>query len=270
MVKEKNTGVPHAISVANQKGGVGKTTTTINLATALSSVKKKVLIIDLDAQGNASTGLGVLQEKRDKSTYDLMFGKLSLMDVIQETDFPGLYIAPATTDLSSVDIELGNNERRTLKLRDVLVDQTFLGEGFDYIFIDCPPALNLLTVNSFVASSSVMVPLQAEFFALEGLSQLISTIRQVRASLNNKIKIHGIVLTMYDKRNNLSVQIEDDVRKNLGELVYKTVIPRNVRLSEAPSFSLPALIYDHKCIGSIAYQKLAAEFLRREKNYNIK
>ena len=183
---------------------------------------------------------------------------------MQETGVSGLYIAPATTDLSSVDIELGSDSRRTLKLKDALSQKSFLEKEFDYVLIDCPPALSLLTINSFAASNSVLVPLQAEFFALEGLSQLILTVRKVRSSLNEAIKIHGILLTMYDKRNNLSIQIEDDVRKNLGDLVYKTVIPRNVKLSEAPSFSVPALIYDHKCSGAIAYQKLAAEILSRE------
>tara|TARA_S200000501_G_C20779402_1_gene724304 strand:- start:39 stop:848 length:810 start_codon:yes stop_codon:yes gene_type:complete len=265
MLENQKIKPPHIISIANQKGGVGKTTTTINLGTALASIDKKVLIIDLDAQGNASTGLGILQEKRKKTTYDLIFSDVLLKDILQTTRIPGLFIAPATTDLSSVDIELGSDPRRTLKLRDALNEKSFLEREFDYVLIDCPPALSLLTINSFAASNSVLVPLQAEFFALEGLSQLILTVRKVRASVNEAIKIQGILLTMYDKRNNLSIQIEDDVRKHLGDLVYDTVIPRNVKLSEAPSFSVPALIYDHKCSGAIAYQKLAAEFLKREK-----
>ena len=252
------------ISVANQKGGVGKTTTTINLGTALAALNKKVLIIDLDAQGNASTGLGVSNDDRILSTYDVITGVTLIKDIIKSTLVKKLYIAPATTDLSAVDIDLSTSDERTVMLKKAL-DQFFLdGEFFDYVIIDCPPALSLLTVNAFAASNAVLVPLQAEFFALEGLSQLILTIRQVRSNINKKIKIQGIVITMYDKRNNLSVQIEDDVRHNLGKLVYETIIPRNVRLSEAPSFSLPALIYDHKCTGSRAYQRLAIEFLERQ------
>ena len=257
--------ITHVISVANQKGGVGKTTTTINLGTALAAINKKVLIIDLDAQGNASTGLGVSNEDRDLSTYDLISGNAELTEIIKDTSVKNLYIAPATTDLSAADIDLSANDKRTIVLRKALEKFLKLGEKFDYVIIDCPPALSLLTINAFVASHSVLVPLQAEFFALEGLSQLIMTIREVRSNVNKDIRIQGIVITMYDKRNNLSVQIEEDVRQNLGKLVYDTVIPRNVRLSEAPSFSLPALIYDHKCAGSRAYQNLAVEFLEREK-----
>ncbi len=252
------------MSVANQKGGVGKTTTAINLATALVSVGKKVLIIDLDAQGNASTGLGFLSEKRLLSTYDVIIGASDLKSIVKTTLVENLLLAPATTDLSSSDVDLVSNDKRTSVLKNSIVEFLKNDMGLDYIIIDCPPALSLLTINAFVASSSILVPLQAEFFALEGLSQLMLTIREVRATLNNSIKIQGIVLTMYDKRNNLSVQIEEDVRENLGRLVYDTVIPRNVRLSEAPSFSLPALLYDHKCAGSVAYQKLAVEFLERE------
>lgn len=261
---------PHILSIANQKGGVGKTTTTINLATALSAINKKVLIIDLDAQGNASTGLGVLPENRELSTYDVILGTTDIVDVIQDTVVPGLFIAPATTDLSSADVDLASNEKRTTVLKEALLGFIKQDQAYDYIIIDCPPALSLLTVNAFAASDSVLVPLQAEFFALEGLSQLMFTIKEVRSTLNPDIKIQGIVLTMYDKRNNLSVQIEDDVRDNLGKLVYDTVIPRNVRLSEAPSFSLPALLYDHKCAGSIAYQNLAVEFLEREDITRVK
>ena len=252
------------ISVANQKGGVGKTTTAINLGTALASINKKVLIVDLDAQGNASTGFGIEQKSRVHSTYDLIVGNLKLTEIMHKTQIPGLYIAPSTIDLSSADIELVKTDRRSLKLRDSILADNRLKEEFDFILIDCPPALSLLTINAFTASNSVLVPLQAEFFALEGLSQLMITIREVRSKLNPSIRIHGILLTMYDKRNNLSEQIEEDVRNNLGALVYDTVIPRNVKLSEAPSFSVPALIYDHKCRGAIAYQKLAAEFLQRE------
>ena len=254
----------HIVSIANQKGGVGKTTTAINLATALVAINKKVLIIDLDAQGNASTGLGIVSENRSLSTYDVIVGNSDLSAVIKNTSVPDLFIAPATTDLSSSDVDLVSNEKRTMVLKESMDRLLKNSSDFDHIIIDCPPALSLLTINAFVASDSVLVPLQAEFFALEGLSQLMLTIREVRGTLNKNIKIQGIVLTMYDKRNNLSVQIEEDVRENLGNLVYDTVIPRNVRLSEAPSFSIPALVYDHKCAGSVAYQKLAVEFLERE------
>ena len=258
----------HILSVANQKGGVGKTTTTINLATALSAIDKKVLIIDLDAQGNASTGLGISTEDRRLSTYDLISENAELKKIIKQTVVNNLFIAPATTDLSAADIDLSANDKRTMVLKKTLEKFLQTEDNFDYVIIDCPPALSLLTINAFVASHSVLVPLQAEFFALEGLSQLLLTIKEVRSNLNNNIKIHGVVITMYDKRNNLSVQIEDDVRYNLGKLVYDTVIPRNVRLSEAPSFSLPALIYDHRCAGSRAYQNLAVEFLEREERLN--
>lgn len=262
--KVNNTVNTHIVAVANQKGGVGKTTTAINLATALVAIKKTVLILDLDAQGNASTGLGISLDDRVSSTYDIIIGNAHLSDVIKRTSVEGLYIAPATTDLSSADVDLVANDKRTMVLKNSIIELVKKETKFDYIIIDCPPALSLLTINAFVACESVLVPLQAEFFALEGLSQLMLTVREVRSTLNKNIKIQGIVLTMYDKRNNLSVQIEDDVRENLGKLVYETVIPRNVRLSEAPSFSLPALIYDHKCSGSVAYQKLAIEFLERE------
>ena len=262
--KVNNTVNTHIVAVANQKGGVGKTTTAINLATALVAIKKTVLILDLDAQGNASTGLGISLDDRVSSTYDIIIGNADLSDVIKRTSVEGLYIAPATTDLSSADVDLVANDKRTMVLKNSIIELVKQETKFDYIIIDCPPALSLLTINAFVACESVLVPLQAEFFALEGLSQLMLTVREVRSTLNKNIKIQGIVLTMYDKRNNLSVQIEDDVRENLGKLVYETVIPRNVRLSEAPSFSLPALIYDHKCSGSVAYQKLAIEFLERE------
>ena len=201
--------------------------------------------------------------------YDVINGNSGLNEVIQKTTVPNLFIAPATTDLSSADVDLMLNDKRTLVLKESVSNLLKKNSNFDYIIIDCPPALSLLTINAFVVSGSVLVPLQAEFFALEGLSQLILTIREVRATLNQDILIQGIVITMYDKRNNLSVQIEEDVRENLGQLVYDTVIPRNVRLSEAPSFSVPALVYDNKCSGSIAYQKLAVEFLDRE-NYRIK
>ena len=231
----------------------------------MAAVKNRVLIVDLDAQGNASTGLGVSKEDIELSTYDLIVGKASLEEVIQKTKIPSLFIAPSTTDLSSVDVDLVNDSRRVMKLSDLFKNKEKI--EYDFIIIDCPPSLNLLTVNAMVASNSVLVPLQTEFFALEGLSQLLLTVRDIRAKINKNLKIHGIVLTMYDKRNKLSEQIESDVRDNLGALVYDTVIPRNVRLSEAPSFSMPALIYDHKCTGAIAYQKLAAELLKREHDF---
>ena len=252
------------VSIANQKGGVGKTTTAINLATALVSIGNRVLIIDLDAQGNASTGLGIPVEDRQLSTYDVIVDNSDLRSIIKNSLVDGLFIAPATTDLSSADVDLVSNDKRTMVLKHSIVKLLESNSNYDYILIDCPPALSLLTINAFVACETVLVPLQAEFFALEGLSQLMTTIKEVRGTLNKNIWIQGIVLTMYDKRNNLSVQIEEDVREHLGKLVYETVIPRNVRLSEAPSFSLPALLYDRKCAGSIAYKKLAAEFLERE------
>ncbi len=254
---------PYIISVANQKGGVGKTTTAINLGTALAAVGKRVLLLDLDPQGNASTGLGISQRDRQVTSYDLLLGDATVAKAAQTTAVPNLFVAPATIDLSSADVELVTDKARVLRLRRVLRSQETQNCDFDYILIDCPPSLNLLTVNAMVASDSVLVPLQCEFFALEGLSQLMLTIREVRQTLNPKLRIQGVVLTMYDPRNNLTTQVEDDVRQNLGDLVYETVIPRNVRLSEAPSHAVPALIYDHKSAGSIAYQKLAAELLRR-------
>ncbi|MFQ5621932.1 MAG: ParA family protein [Paracoccaceae bacterium] len=253
----------HIISVANQKGGVGKTTTAINLGTALSAVGRKTLIIDLDPQGNASTGLGISPKSRELTTYDLLSGDVGLAEIIHPTSIPALFVAPSTVDMSSADIDLVNDPRRVLRLRDALDRPGARECGFDYILIDCPPSLSLLTVNALVASTSVLVPLQCEFFALEGLSQLMLSIREVRQTLNPQLRIQGIVLTMFDKRNNLSFQVAQDVRENLGDLVYETTIPRNVRLSEAPSHAIPALIYDHRSSGSVAYQKLAAELLRR-------
>jgi len=255
--------MPKIFSITNQKGGVGKTTTTINLGTALAAVGRKVLMVDLDPQGNASTGLGISPSQRDQTTYDLMINGSELSEIAKDTCVPGMQIAPANSDLSSVDMELLSDKRRVAKLKDVFTKQKqTLGE-YDYVLIDCPPSLNLLTINALVASDFALVPLQCEFFALEGLSQLMLTIREVRQNLNKNLKIQGVVLTMFDRRNNLSRQVENDARENLGDLVYKTVIPRNVRLSEAPSFSLPALIYDHQSRGSIAYQKLAAELLKK-------
>lgn len=260
------TSEPKIIAVANQKGGVGKTTTTINLATALAAIGRRVLMIDIDPQGNASTGLGIPASERETSTYDILVNGEEISKVAKETMVPGMEICPADPDLSSVDMELFSDKRRVLRLRDAFEKQSDYLAKFDYVMIDCPPSLNLLTINSLVAAKHVLVPLQCEFFALEGLSQLMLSIREVRQSINADLTIQGVVLTMFDRRNNLSREVEADVRENFGDLVYKTIIPRNVRLSEAPSFSLPALIYDQKSSGSIAYQKLAAELLKRMKD----
>lgn len=248
-------------AITNQKGGVGKTTTTINLGTALAAVGKNVLLIDLDPQGNASTGLGISRNDRSVSTYDLIMGNATLTQAVCPTSVPAMDIIPATVDLSSADVELYADKGRTAKLVEAL-DRPQTGK-YDYILIDCPPSLNLLTINALVAAEGVLVPLQCEFFALEGLSQLLKTVKEVREAANPRLRVQGIVLTMYDKRNNLSEQVAQDVRDNLGRLVYNTIIPRNVRLSEAPSHAIPALIYDHRSAGSIAYQKLAAEVLQR-------
>ena len=253
------------IAIANQKGGVGKTTTTINLGAALAEQKKRVLLIDLDPQGNASTGLGIAHDHRDITTYDLLSGDVDLEDAIQATSVDGLEIIPATTDLSSADLELMGNAKRSFLLADVLRSGAANGLAYDYILIDCPPSLNILTVNAMVAAHSIIVPLQSEFFALEGLSQLILTVRDVRQTANPELRIEGIALTMYDRRNNLSLQVEQDARENMGEMVFKTVIPRNVRLSEAPSFALPVLSYDSNSKGSMAYRALAQEVIDRTK-----
>lgn len=252
---------PRIIAVANQKGGVGKTTTAINLAAALAETGLRVLVVDLDPQGNASTGLGI--EDRDVTTYELLVDDAPLNAVIQETSIRGLSIVPATVDLSSADIELMANEKRSFLLHDALRQTAMDSFAWDYILIDCPPSLNLLTVNAMVAAHSVLVPLQSEFFALEGLSQLMLTIREVRQAANPDLRIEGVVLTMYDKRNNLSQQVEKDARDNLGDLVFETRIPRNVRVSEAPSFALPVLSYDPNSLGAIAYRDLAAELLKK-------
>jgi len=251
------------IAIANQKGGVGKTTTTINLGAALAEQKMRVLLIDLDPQGNASTGLGIGHDQRDITTYDLLSGDVDLTDAIQPTTVDGLEIIPATTDLSSADLELMDNAKRSFLLADVLRSASSMALEYDYILIDCPPSLNILTVNAMVAAHSIIVPLQSEFFALEGLSQLILTVRDVRQTANPELRIEGIALTMYDQRNNLSLQVEQDARENMGEMVFKTVIPRNVRLSEAPSFALPVLSYDSNSKGSIAYRALAQEVIDR-------
>jgi chromosome partitioning protein len=253
---------PKIIAVANQKGGVGKTTTTINLGAALAEAGCKVLVVDLDPQGNASTGLGIEPDERTNTTYELLLDEVALDEVILPTEEDNLHIIPATVDLSSADMELISNEKRSFLLHDSLRQPAIDGFGFEYILIDCPPSLNLLTVNAMVAAHSVLVPLQSEFFALEGLSQLMLTVREVRQTANPDLRIEGIVLTMYDARNNLSSQVEADARDNLGDLVFKTLIPRNVRVSEAPSYAMPVLRYDSASRGAQAYRDLAAEMIR--------
>ncbi|MGI3169774.1 ParA family protein [Pseudooceanicola sp. C21-150M6] len=252
---------PKIVAVANQKGGVGKTTTTINLAAALSELGWKILIIDLDPQGNASTGLGIDIEARENTTYELILDDAMLQDVILPTEFENISIVPSTVDLSSADIELIANEKRSFLLHDALRQPAMEQYAFDFVLIDCPPSLNLLTVNAMVAAHSVLVPLQTEFFALEGLSQLMLTIREVRQSANSKLRIEGVVLTMFDARNNLSQQVEADARENLGDIVFRTRIPRNVRVSEAPSYAMPVLEFDSQSKGALAYRELAKEFL---------
>ena len=264
------------MTLANQKGGVGKTTTAINLCTALAAIGEKVLVIDIDSQGNASTGLGIKPQDRKPSTFELLIEEENLRNVIRETAVPRLHIVPASQDLLAAETELAPHADRPYRLKKAI--EAYLREppdsaapdapdalDFSYILIDCPPALNLLTLNALAVADSVIVPLQAEFFALEGLSQLMSTVEQVRETVNPNLKIQGIVMTMFDGRNNLARQVVKDVRSNLGELVYETVIPRNVRVSEAPSFGKPALIYDLQCPGSQAYLKLASELIRQEK-----
>jgi chromosome partitioning protein len=254
---------PRIITVANQKGGVGKTTTAINLATALAAIGERVLIVDIDPQGNASTGLGIDRQDRVVSSYDVLTGALSLEAAALPTAVPGLSIVPSTLDLLGIEMEIASEADRVLKLRNAIRD--IGGSPFTYVLIDCPPSLNLLTLNSMAAADSVLVPLQCEFFALEGLSQLLQTVDQVRGSINPDLTIQGIVLTMYDGRNNLANQVVDDVRAHMGEKVYETVIPRNVRVSEAPSYGRPAILYDLKCAGSQAYLQLASEVIRRER-----
>ena len=253
------------LAVANQKGGVGKTTTTINLGTALSAVGERVVILDLDPQGNASTGLGLMRNERKVTTYDVLTGSASIADAIHPTKIPGLSLVPSTVDLSGAEPELMNEPRRNFRLRDAFESFAASDPQISYVLIDCPPALTLLTINALAAADAVVVPLVCEFFPLEGLSQLVSTIELVKSGLNPKLGIQGVVLTMFDKRNALTVQVAADVRAHFGDKVYDTVIPRNVRLSEAPSHGLPALIYDVKCAGSQAYIKLAAELIQRER-----
>jgi chromosome partitioning protein len=265
---------PRTLSLANQKGGVGKTTTAINLGTALAAIGERVLIVDLDPQGNASTGLGIDRKDRDRSTFDVLVGDSDIQATIRETAVPGLHIAPSTLDLSGLELSLATQKDRAYRLRDAIgklsrpekgADGQLVGDGYTYVLVDCPPSLNLLTVNAMAASDAVLVPLQCEFFALEGLSQLLKTVEQVKMSLNPSLTIHGIVLTMYDARNNLSDQVVADVRQFMGKKVFDTVIPRNVRVSEAPSYGKPVLLYDLKCVGSQAYLKLASEIVQRER-----
>ena len=254
---------PRIIAVANQKGGVGKTTTAINLAAALAEAGNRVLIVDLDPQGNASTGLGFAAHQRRATTYDLLLDEAPMTDVMHRTEIDRLWLAPSTTDLSSADIELVANEKRSYLLQDALNDPALDPFRLDYVLIDCPPSLNLLTVNAMVAADSVLVPLQSEFFALEGLSQLMMTVRDVRQAANPRLRIEGVVLTMYDGRNRLSQQVQQDARDNLGDLVFQTVVPRNVRVSEAPSFAMSVLSYDTNSKGSAAYRSLAQEIVVR-------
>ncbi len=258
---------PHptrVIALANQKGGVGKTTTAINLGTALAAVGRRTALIDLDPQGNASTGLGMPPLERRVTSYDVLIGGATLQSALVSSAVPGLDLAPADADLSGVELELGMQPRRSYRLRDAIA--MLETRSYDFILIDCPPSLNLLTVNAMTAADAVLVPLQCEFFALEGLAQLMRTVDLVRNSLNPRLEIQGIVLTMYDRRNSLSGQVEQDVRSHFGDAVYRTVIPRNVRISEAPSFGKPALVYDMSCAGSQAYMKLAGELIGRERD----
>ncbi|MGE5539749.1 MAG: ParA family protein [Gemmatimonas sp.] len=252
---------PRVIAIANQKGGVGKTTTAINLATALAATERTVLVIDLDPQGNASTGLGIRRDQRSHSTYDLLVGDIALSDAVVHSNVPGLAVVPASVDLAGAELELIDIERREYRLRDLLSRSDI---PFDYVLIDCPPALGLLTLNALSAADSILVPLQCEFFALEGLSHLLKTVERVRKHLNPKLEVQGIVLTMFDARNNLSEMVAADVRGFIGDKVYSTVIPRNVRVSEAPSHGKPVLLYDWRCSGSQAYIRLAREILHRE------
>lgn len=256
---------PRVITIANQKGGVGKTTTAINLATALAAIDNTVLIIDLDPQGNASTGLGIDRNKREVSTYDLITGRANLQATLVQTAVPRLYVSPSTLDLLGVEMEIAQLPDRAFRLKNAIAAYDPDPIAFDFIIIDCPPSLNLLTLNAMSAASALIVPLQCEFFALEGLSQLLQTVEQVKSSINPQLIIHGIALTMFDKRNNLCAQVVADVREFMGDTVYQTVIPRNVRISEAPSHGKPAILYDLKCAGSQAYLRLAAEVIKKEK-----
>ncbi|WP_035832299.1 ParA family protein [Kaistia adipata] len=262
--------LPRVIALANQKGGVGKTTTAINLGTALAAIGEEVLIVDLDPQGNASTGLGIDRKARLRSTYDVLVGESSLAEVVLETAVPRLSVAPSTMDLLGVELEIASRSDRAFKLRRSIAHhmqkpESIRNRNYSYVLVDCPPSLNLLTINALSAAHSILVPLQCEFFALEGLSQLLQTVEQVKHALNPELSIHGIVLTMFDSRNNLASQVVADVRAHMGDTVYDTVIPRNVRISEAPSHGKPVLLYDFKSTGSQAYLRLASEIIQREK-----
>ncbi|WP_018182197.1 ParA family protein [Kaistia granuli] len=262
--------LPRVIALANQKGGVGKTTTAINLGTALAAIGEEVLIVDLDPQGNASTGLGIDRKSRLRSTYDVLVGESSLSEIVMETAVPRLSVAPSTMDLLGVELEIASRSDRAFRLRRAIAShmqrpESIRGRNYSYVLVDCPPSLNLLTINALSAAHSILVPLQCEFFALEGLSQLLQTVDQVKHALNPELSIHGIVLTMFDSRNNLASQVVADVRAHMGDTVYDTVIPRNVRISEAPSHGKPVLLYDFKSTGSQAYLRLASEIIQREK-----
>ena len=262
---------PRILTLANQKGGVGKTTTAINLATALAAIGERVLIVDLDPQGNASTGLGITRAGRSVSSYDLLVGEARVAEAAVVTSVPNVAVVPSTMDLLGVELTISQHADRAFRLRDAFrnMDEFRInGQPVSYVLVDCPPSLNLLTVNALVAADAVVVPLQCEFFALEGLSQLLQTIEHIRSTLNPRLSIQGVVMTMFDRRNNLSEQVLQDVRNEMGALVYDTVIPRNVRLSEAPSYGKPALLYDLKCAGSQAYLRLATEVIRRERQLN--
>ena len=257
-MEEKKTKI---ISVVNQKGGVGKTTTVINIATVFSALHKKVLIIDFDPQSNAGSGVGLtLKDREEHNIYDLLTQEKDVNDIIFKTKIPNLDIMPCTVDLASAEVDLASADNREFRLRDEVIK---IKDNYEYIFIDCPPSLGLLTINALVASTTIIIPLQCEFFALEGLSHLLDTAERIRDNFNSELNINGIILTMYDKRNKLTEQVDNDVRDCLGDMVYKTVIPRNIKLSESPSHGVPAIIYDSNCPGSVAYMKLAEEMIQR-------